>query len=77
MAKPTIVTSTSDTSTATTAPVAVVAGTKVRSKVLTQYTPNELIALIGGDTKVGVSLKELKVIVLKAKSDEILASVGL
>lgn len=53
------------------------APTKTRDKVLKQYTPSELRELIGADTKIGVSLKELKLIVLKAKTAEILAEAGL
>lgn len=53
------------------------ATTSTRSKVLKQYTPSELRELIGADTKIGVSLKELKLIVLKAKTAEILKEAGL
>ncbi len=48
-----------------------------RSKVLKQFTPSELKDLVGADTKIGVSLKELKIIVLKKGADAILAEAGL
>ncbi len=48
---------------------------KTRDKVLVKKTASQLHELIG-DTPIGVSLKELKLIVLKAGAAKILADAG-
>ena len=48
-----------------------------RESVLLKKTPAELRDLIGADTPIGVSRRELRAIVLKQKSAEMLGDAGL
>lgn len=48
-----------------------------RESVLVQKTPAELRDLIGADTKIGVSRRELRAIVLKQGADKMLKDAGL
>lgn len=48
-----------------------------RESVLLKKTPAELGDLIGTDTPIGVSRRELRAIVLKKKSAELLGEAGL
>lgn len=59
------------------APVVTEKKTRNRESVLLKVTPSKLRELIGADTEIGVSRKELKAIVLKAKSKSVLAEAGL
>ncbi len=48
-----------------------------RYKVLIKVTPKRLAELVGEDTAIGVSAKELKLILTKQKSCDVLAEAGL
>lgn len=78
MAKPTIEKS-STPKTATTAPVAVAVEKKTRSRatVLIKVTASKLKELIGADTEIGVSRKELNAIVTKGAAAAALKEAGL
>lgn len=48
-----------------------------RGAVLIKVTATKLRDLIGADTEIGVSRKELKVLLLKSKASDVLAEAGL
>ena len=58
------------------APIATEKKTRNRETVLLKVTASKLHDLIG-DTPIGVSRKELKALILKSKSDAVLAEAGL
>ena len=81
MAKPTlkpIVKKTTPAVPATPAPAPAESKEKrIRGNVLGFYTPSELAELIGEDTKIGVSIKGLKIAITEATVSAKLKAVGL